>query len=423
MIRAYQSRVATAINQFSGYIARYIGDGVLSYFGWPESKEADAERAVRAALAVVAAVTETPINDETLHVRIGVATGTVVVGEPIGTGEAGQQTAIGRTPNLAARLQEVAEPNSVVIDDVTRRQIGGLFACRDLGALALKGFPRRVRAWRVLEARAVGDRFAALHAARLVPLVGREEELALLLRCWQMARAGTGRLVLLAGDPGIGKSRLVAELRARLRGEPHTNLRYFCSPYYQASPLYPVIARLEYQAGFVRHDGPQDKLRKLEGLLASARPSSEDVSLIADLLGVPVDKSYPKLELSPQRRKYRTFEALARRLAALARQRPLFGSAEDVHWADAKLPGASGQGYRPAVRPAHSIDRFVPVCQFVPPRVAHPNATLITLNRLNRGDAERLATEVLIGRALPQPVLDRIVTQSDGVHHTFSSRS
>ena len=191
VIRTYQSRVATAINQFSGYIARYIGDGVLSYFGWPESKEADAERAVRAALAVVAAVTETPIKGETLQVRIGVATGTVVVGEPIGSGEARQQTAIGRTPNLAARLQEVAEPNSVVIDDVTRKQIGGLFACRDLGELALKGFPTRVRAWRVLEERAVGDRFAALHAARLVPLVDREEELALLLRCWQLARAGT----------------------------------------------------------------------------------------------------------------------------------------------------------------------------------------------------------------------------------------
>ncbi len=414
MIRTYQSRVAAALNEFGGYIARYIGDGVLSYFGWPESKEADAERAVRAALALVAAVTETPIKGETLQVRVGVATGTVVVGEPIGSGDARQQTAIGRTPNLAARLQEVAEPNSVVIDDVTRRQIGGLFACRDLGELALKGFPTRVRAWRVLEERAVGDRFAALHAARLVPLVDREEELALLLRRWELARAGRGQLVLLAGDPGIGKSRLVAELRARLRGEPHTNLRYFCSPYYQASPLYPVITRLEYQAGFVRHDSPQDKLRKLEVLLTPGSPSSEDVSLIADLLGIPANASYQKLELSPYRRKYRTFDSLTHRLAALARQRPLLVLAEDVHWADPsslelldKMIGLLSD------LPILLIVSFRP--EFVPPWDGHPNATLITLNRLNRGDAERLATEIMVGRALPQALLDRIVIQSDGV--------
>jgi class 3 adenylate cyclase/tetratricopeptide (TPR) repeat protein len=414
VIRTYQSRVAAAINEFGGYIARYIGDGVLSYFGWPESKEADAERAVRAALALVAAVTETPIKGETLQVRVGVATGTVVVGEPIGSGDARQQTAIGRTPNLAARLQEVAEPNSVMIDDVTRKQIGGLFACRDLGELALKGFPTRVRVWRVLEERAVGDRFAALHAARLVPLVDREEELALLLSRWELARAGRGQLVLLAGDPGIGKSRLIAELRARLRGEPHTNLRYFCSPYYQASPLYPVIARLEYEAGFVRHDGPPDKLRKLEALLMPGSPSSEDVSLIADLLGIPANESFPELKLSPQRRKLRTFYYLTHRLAALARQRPLLVLAEDAHWADpSSLELLNVIIGLLSDLPVLLIVSFRP--DFLPPWVGHPNVTLITLNRLNRGDAERLATEVMIGRALPQALLDRIITQSDGV--------
>jgi len=336
------------------------------------------------------------------------------VGEPIGSGDARQQTAIGRTPNLAARLQEAAEPNSVVIDDVTRKQIGGLFACRDLGELALKGFPTRVRAWRVLEERAVGDRFAALHATRLVPLVDREEELALLLRRWELARAGRGQLVLLAGDPGIGKSRLVAELRARLRGEPHTNLRYFCSPYYQASPLYPVIARLQYEAGFVRYDGPQDKLRKLQALLASGKPTSEDVSLIADLLEVPVDESYPELKLSPQRRKLRTFYYLTHRLAALARQRPLLVLAEDAHWADpSSLELLNVIVGLLSDLPILLIVSFRP--EFVPPWVGNPNATLITLSRLNRGDAERLATEVMIGRALPKSVLDRIVTQSDGV--------
>ena len=255
VIRGYQSRVAVAIARFGGYIARYVGDGVLCYFGWPESKEADAERAVRAALAVVSAL-EGPIRGEKLQVHIGIATGVVVVGEPISFDDARQQTAVGETPNLAARLQEIAEPDSIVIDDVTRRQIGGLFTCRDLGELSLEGFRTPVRAWRVRGERAVGDRFAARYAARFVPLVDREDEIELLLRCWRMAKQGKGRLVLLTGEPGIGKSRLVVELRARLRGEPHARLRYFCSPHHMASPLYPVIARLQYEAGFNRRDGP-----------------------------------------------------------------------------------------------------------------------------------------------------------------------
>ena len=250
VIGIYQTRAAGAIALFGGYIARYVGDGILSYFGWPESEEADPERAVRAALAVVAAVTATPIRGERLQVRVGVATGIVVVGDPIGSGESRQLTAIGRTPNLAARLHEAAEPDSVMIDEFTRRQIGGLFACRDLGELSLKGFDSPVRAWRVLGERTVGDRFAALHAARLVPRVSRGEELALLLRRWQQAASGRGQLVLVGGEPGIGKSRLIAELRARLRREAHGMLRYFCSPHHQSSPLHPVIARIEYEAGW-----------------------------------------------------------------------------------------------------------------------------------------------------------------------------
>jgi class 3 adenylate cyclase/tetratricopeptide (TPR) repeat protein len=414
VIRTYQLRVAGAIARFGGYIARYVGDGVLSYFGWPESREADPERAVRAALAVVAAVAEAPVGSERLQVRVGVATGIVVVGETIGYGEARQQTAIGETPNLAARLQAIAEADGIVIDDATRRQIGGLFACRDLGEVTLKGFRAPLRAWRVLGDRLVDDRFAAFHTARRVPLVNREEELSLLLERWQQATTGEGQLVLLSGEPGIGKSRLVAELRARLRGGPNASLRYFCSPYHQASPFHPVIARLEHEAGFVRRDGPMEKLRKLEAVLSPAGASTEDISLIADLLGVPVDQSYSKLDLSPQRKKQKTFETLTRGVVTLARERPVLLLIEDVHWADPsslelldRLIGLLSD------LPILLIASFRP--EFSPPWIGHANTTLIPLGRLNRPGAIRLATEVMIGNALLPVLLERIVSQGDGI--------
>jgi class 3 adenylate cyclase/tetratricopeptide (TPR) repeat protein len=414
VIRIYQSRVAGAIALFGGYVARYVGDGVLSYFGWPESREANAERAVRAALAVVAAVAETPIRSERLQARLGIATGIVVVGETIGFGEARQQTAIGETPNLAARLQAIAEPDGIVIDDATRTQIGGLFTCRDLGEIALKGFRVPLRAWRVLGDRAVDDRFAAFHTARLVPLVDRDEELALLLQRWQQAKTGNGQLVLLTGEPGIGKSRLAAELRARLRGEPHGSLRYFCSPHHQASPLYPVIARWEHDAGFDRRDGPADKFRKLETVLRSTGASGEDIALIADLLGVPVGKAYPKLDLSPQRKKQKTFETLTRGVVTLARGRPLLFFVEDVHWIDpSSLELLDNLIGILSDLPILLIASFRP--EFAPPWAGHENSTLITLGRLTRSDAIRLATEVMIGHALLPAPLNRIVTQGDGI--------
>ncbi len=412
--RSYQSRVAVAIARFGGYLARYVGDGVLCYFGWPESNEADAERAVRAALAVLSAL-EGPIRGERLQVHIGVATGVVVVGELAGFGDTRQQTAIGATPNLAARLQDIAEPDSIVIDDVTRRQIGGLFTCRDLGELSLRGFPTPIRAWRVLGERAVGDRFAARYAARFVPLVGRDEELALLLHRWRLAKEGKGQLVLLAGEPGIGKSRLVVELRGRLRGELHASLRYFCSSHYLASPLYPVIARLQYEAGFVRRDGPIDKLRKLVAVLLAAGASAEDISLIADLLGVSVGESYHKLDLSPQAKKQKTFDALTRRVVALAKQRPpLLLIAEDVHWADPSSLELLDKmiGMLPDL-PILLIVTYR--AEFAPPWAERANATAVTLNRLDNRDAERLAREVMIGSPLPATLLERIVAQSDGV--------
>ena len=268
VIRIYQACVATTIGQFDGFIARYVGDGVLIYFGWPEARETDAERAVRAGLAVAAAVSETPVGGEPLQVRVGIATGLVVIGEPIGSGDARQQTAVGETPNLAARLQGLAGPNQVVIDAATRRQIGGLFECRDLGTVELKGLPMPVPAWQVLSENRTLGQFEALRSGT-TPLVGRDEEMELLLRRWAQAKAGSGRVVLISAEPGVGKSRLAEALAARIAAEPHTRLRYFCSPHHQDSALYPVIAQMERAAGFVQADGPAGKVAKLQALLAA----------------------------------------------------------------------------------------------------------------------------------------------------------
>ncbi len=281
IIRAYQACVATTIQQFEGFIARYVGDGVLIYFGWPAAREIDAERAVRAGLAVAAAVSAAPLGGETLQVRVGIATGLVVVGEPIGSGDSRQQTAIGETPNLAARLQGLAGPGQVVIDAATHRQIGGLFACQDLGTVELKGLSAVVPAWLVLGEGVLESRFEALRSGT-TPMVGRDEEMELLQRRWGQAKDGSGRVVLISAEPGVGKSRLAEAMVERISAEPHTRLRYFCSPHHQDSALYPVIAQMERAAGFLHADAQAAKLSKLQALLATTAPPMEDVALIAE---------------------------------------------------------------------------------------------------------------------------------------------
>src|SRR3954468_12306781 len=333
VIRSYQACVATTIQPFNGFIARYVGDGVLIYFGWPEAHETDAARAVRAGLAVAAAVSETPVAGQTLQVRIGIATGLVVIGEPIGTGDSRQQTAVGETPNRAARLQSLAGPGQVVIDAPTRRQIGGLFVCQDLGTIALKGLPEPVPAWQVLSAGTAEGRFAALHGT-ITPLVGREEEMELLLRRWAQAKAGNGKVVLISAEPGVGKSRLAEALAERIAAEPYIRMRWFCSPHYQDSALYPVIRQMERAAGFEQEDEPATRLTKLQALLAAAEPSPEDVALIADLHGLPTADLPPLPDLTPQRKKEKMFEALLRQTEGLAQQQPLLMMWDDLHWID-----------------------------------------------------------------------------------------
>src|SRR3954454_18870342 len=414
VICSYQARVAAIIQQFNGFIARYVGDGVLIYFGWPEAHETDAERAVRAGLAVAVAVSEAQAGGEPLQVRVGVATGLVVIGEPIGAGDSRQQTAVGETPNRAARLQRLAGPGQVVIDAATRRQIGGLFDCRDLGTIALKGLPEPVPAWQVLSAGTAEGRFEALHGT-ITPLVGRDEEMELLLRRWAQAKAGNGKVVLISAEPGVGKSRLAEALTERIAPEPHIRMRWFCSPYHQDSALYPVIAQMERAAGFMHGDEPAARLSKLQALLAAAGPSPEDVTLIASLHALPTATLPPLPDLTPQRRKEKTFEALLGQLEALTRQQPVLMVFDDVHWIDpSSRELLDTMIERIANRPVLLLILFRP--EFQPPWIGQPHVTLLTLPRLDRRATAAMVANVAGGdAALPDEIVAEIAERTDGV--------
>jgi class 3 adenylate cyclase len=298
VISAYQKCVAETVQRSGGFVAKYMGDGVLVYFGYPQAHEDDAERAVRAGLELIEAVGGLK-SGAPLQTRVGIATGLVVVGDLIGTGSAQEQAVVGETPNLAARLQGIVEPNTVVIAESTRKLLGNLFELEDLGASELKGIAGRVRAWAALRPSSVESRFEALHVSGLTELVGREEEIELLLRRWSKAKSGEGQVVLLSGEAGIGKSRLTAALLERLAAEPHTRLRYFCSPQRTDSALYPVIGQMERAAGFVHDDTPQAKLDKLDAVLAQTSTRMEDAALFAEMLSLPNDGRYPALDLTP----------------------------------------------------------------------------------------------------------------------------
>ena len=413
VIRGYQACVVATIRQFDGFIARYVGDGVLIYFGWPEARETDAERAVRAGLAVAAAVSATPVSGERLQVRIGIATGLVVIGEPIGSGDSRQQTAVGETPNLAARLQGLAGPGQVVIDAGTRRQIGGLFECRDLGPVELKGLSVSVRAWHVVSENRTLGQFEALRSGATT-LVGRDEEMELLLRRWGQAKAGSGRVVLISAEPGVGKSRLAEALAEQIATEPHTRLRYFCSPHHQDSALYPVIAQMERAAGFQHADDAAARLVKLQSLLALTTPPTEDLALIAELHSLPLVDLAPPLDLTPQRKKEKTFEALLRQVEGLSRQRPVLMVFDDIHWIDPSSRELLDRTIeRVADWPVLLLALFRP--EFQPPWTGQPHVTTLMLTRLDRRDTAAMVANVAGNAALPPEIMEEIAERTDGV--------
>src|SRR4051794_33276608 len=292
LMSAYQKCAAEAVRRFGGFVARYMGDGVLVSFGYPEAHEHDAERAVRAGLELIAAVIalKTPTS---LQTRVGIATGLVVVGDLIGSDEAQERGIVGETPNLAARLQELSQPNSVVIAESTRKLIGDLFECNDLGPVLLKGLSNPVPAWWVRRESPIENRFTALRSATLSPLIGRDEEVELVLRRWARAREGEGQIVLAAGEAGIGKSRIAAEIQERLEPDQPVKLHHFCSPHHRDNALYPFIARIERAAGFDRDEAAASKLDKLAALLSrSENAMPETVAVFADVLGLPSDGRY-----------------------------------------------------------------------------------------------------------------------------------
>jgi class 3 adenylate cyclase/predicted ATPase len=415
VIGAYHRRVAKVIGRGGGFVARYMGDGVLAYFGYPRAGEHDAERAVRAALKLVEKVAElNTVAAAPLQVRVGVATGLVVVGELIGRGMSQEQAVVGETPNLAARLQALAQPGTVVIAPSTRRLTGGLFEYVDLGAVELKGLGAPVTASRVVRGSAAKSRFEAFHGRELTPLVGRDEELALLTRRWQQAKAGEGRVVLLIAEPGIGKSRLAQAMLDEVAGEPHTRLRYFCSPHHQASALHPFIAQLEHAAGFGHDDMPEARLAKLEALLALSNAGAEEIGFIAERMSIPNGDKYPLPDLTPQRRKEKTLEALLTQMKRLAARQPVLMLFEDAHWIDpTSLELVTLTVARASALPLLLLVTARP--EFTPPWPAEAHVTTLALTRLGRREGATLVARSAGGKALPAEILEQILARTDGV--------
>ena len=407
VISAYQKCVVETVRRFGGFVAKYMGDGVLVYFGYPQAHEDDAERAVRAGLELIAAVGALK-SSVSLQTRVGIATGLVVVGDLIGSGEAQERGIVGETPNLAARLQGIAEPNMVVIAEGTRKLLGNLFELEDLGAKNLKGIAGPARAWAALRASSVEGRFEALHAAGLTALVGREEEIELLLRRWSKAKTGEGQVVLLSGEAGIGKSRLTAALLERVAAEPHTRLRYFCSPQHTDSAFFPIIGQMERAAALAHDDSAQAKLDKLDALLALTSTSKQDAGLFAELLSLPNDGRYPVAELTPPQRRQKALEALGAQTEALTRQNPVLMIFEDAHWTDPTSLELFGRAVdRIATLRVLLIVTFRP--EFAPPWIGRPHVTALTINRLAQRDIDAMIDRVVGNKQLPANIRRDII--------------
>lgn len=413
LIKTYHKTCAGLVVRYEGHVAKYMGDGVMAYFGWPIAHEDAAERGVRAALEIVQAV-KTIAAANTLTVRIGLATGSVVVGGTTPEAHAEVAMVVGETPNLAARLQALAGPDEVVIAPATRRLLGAGFALTDFGEQPLKGFPQPVPVWRVDGVRRTEGRFrAARGGSKLAPLVGREEEAGLLRRRWQQARKGEGQVILIGGQPGIGKSRLAEDLCDGI-AEAHTVLHYQCSPYHLNSPLHPFIEQFELAAGFAHDDIPERRFEKLEAaLVGDAAQRAAAAPLFAALHSLPAGR-YPSLDLSPRKQKEKTLAALMDRIEALSRLSPVLMLVEDIHWID-----PTSQELLELLVPRAAR---LPVLLVMTSRLDHvtswsgkPGVITLTLNRLGREQGAQIVETVTRGKALPPEVREEILARTDGV--------
>jgi class 3 adenylate cyclase/predicted ATPase len=417
VMRRYQDAVVGSIARYEGYIAKYLGDGVLAYFGWPRAYEDQAERAVRAGLDAITAMEGVKLeSDDALQARVGIATGQVVIGDIVGEAAAQAEAVVGETPNLAARLQGVAAPGQVVIGSTTRLLIGETFKLKDLGAHQLKGFPAPVAAWRVIGESAAESRFEAAHPGALSQLVGREHELGLLRRAWEQSRSGIGQVVLVSGEPGIGKSRLVDALGAELKAEGCTQINLGCSPYHANSALYPLIVHLERVLRWQREDSAEEKLAKLEEALQDFSLALDGViPLFAALLSLalPEDR-YPPLNFTPQQQKQQTLDATVAWLLEEAERQPVLQVWEDLHWADpSTLELLRLEIEQAPTAPILNVLTFRP--EFTPPWPHRSHMTPLTLNRLQRPEVEALITQQAVGKALPSEVVEHIINRTDGV--------
>ncbi|MET0345884.1 MAG: AAA family ATPase [Casimicrobiaceae bacterium] len=426
VIGAYHRCVADTVERFGGFVARYMGDGALVYFGYPQGYEDNAERAVHAALALVANIVALRVLAERLHVRIGIATGLVVVGELVNAGAAREQTALGETPNLAARLQGIADPDAIVIAETTRRLVDGLFECRDLGEAALSGFAGPVRAWQVVGDEPSRRRFSAhdssrgprptaSHDIKATPLVGRSQELGLLLDCWKQVSEGRGRVVLVSGEVGIGKTCLVQALLSHVEQEPHAHLDFRCSAYYANSPLYPVVTLLPAVLGWSRDDANDARLEKLDAFcMRHHLPPAEAVPLLASLLSLSASERYPLQAMSPERQKQQTLQILIAIVLSFAAEKPLMIVVEDLHWIDP----TSRQLLALLIDQVPTVPLFVLLTarlEFEPPWPPQSYVTPLMLTRLTQNEIEDMVKRVASGTPLPAEVVDEIVARTDGV--------
>ncbi|MEY2487197.1 MAG: hypothetical protein QOH39_2845 [Verrucomicrobiota bacterium] len=416
LIKRYQDVCAGAIARFDGFIAKFMGDGVLAYFGYPQAQEDAAERSVYAALAIIDGLGQLKGPDgQALATRVGIATGLVVIGDIIGTGAAREHSIVGETPNLAARLQAVAEPNSILVSQSTHHLLGRQFDYQSLGERTLKGFANPVQVWRVVREAVVASRFAAGHFARTGPFIGRVQEMDLLLDRWRLAKDGEGQVVFLSGEPGMGKSCIVDALYERIVDDPYYHLIFQCSPYHTNSALHPVIGQFERSAGFALEDSAATKLEKLEAVLSATDNLSDSTrSLFADLLSIPLDDRYPPLDLAPAQRKAATIAAIVHQLTQLAEQKPVLFVLEDAHWIDPTTQELVSRVID-GIAATRVLVLLTARPEFLSPWTGRDHVTSLALSRLSKTQCAELITGVATAGVLKQALVEDILAKTDGV--------